>query len=60
MDRELTAGLDLLLGLVTCEIEPTVTLLTGLGLQIELRICSTLELSSWTESLLLGWTYHLV
>ena len=60
MDRELTAGLDLSLGLVTCEIEPTVRLLTGLGLQIELRICSTLELSSWTESSPLGQTCHLV
>jgi len=60
MDRELTAGLDLSLGLVTCNSEPAVRLLTGLDLQIELGICSKLELSSWTESSLLGWTCHLV
>ena len=46
MDRELTTGLDLSLGLVTCESEPTVRLLTGLGLQLELTSCSKLELSS--------------
>ena len=60
MDRELTAGSDLSLGLVTCDSKSTVRLPTGLGLQIELGIYSTLELSSWTESLPLGWTYHLV
>ena len=47
MDRELTAGLDLSLGLVTCDSETTVRLQTGLGLQIELGICSKLELSSF-------------
>ena len=60
MDRELTSGLDLSLGLVTCDSEPTVTLLTGRGLQIELRICSKLESSLRTESSPLGWTCHLV
>ena len=50
MDRELTPGLYLSLGLVTCDSEPTVRLLTGLHLQIELGICRKLELSSWTES----------
>ena len=43
MDRELSAGLDLSLGLVTCENEPTVRLLTGLGLQIELTSHEAIE-----------------
>jgi len=48
------------LGSLDLEPEPTVRLLTGRGLLIELRICCKLELSSWTESLQLGWTCHLV
>ena len=63
MDGELTAGLDLSLGLVTCDSEPTVRLLTRLGLHIELGICSKLSCPHGQRAypwvILVTWFSHL-